>query len=165
MSIFMDIKMGLHDVLSFIKNSLGLKLNNIKPEDYQLIIFLQFMMIFTLSIFNVFLIIKRRKIDVKDVLNFNEIRPAKPVERELNFNENTNKNNDVKDKESLKDIDERENSFTMRLREDEERKQKHEKNVLKREAKKAKKSKANASDNDDAEEWQVIKGGKGKAKK
>lgn len=57
------------------------------------------------------------------------------------------------------EMDERENSFTMRLREEEERKIKTDKNAAKKDIKKKKKL-ANLSDHDDASEWKVVKRGK-----
>lgn len=70
------------------------------------------------------------------------------------------KDSDEDLKEVINEIEERENSFTMRFREAEEKRLKHEKNVLKKEVKKQKKAGANASDDDDAGEWKVIKRGK-----
>jgi hypothetical protein len=70
------------------------------------------------------------------------------------------KNSDEDLNDVVKEIEERENSFTMRFREAEEKRLKHEKNVLKKEIKKQKKAGANASDDDDAGEWKVIKRGK-----
>lgn len=80
------------------------------------------------------------------------------VSNNISVKKDSDEDQDIKDVVSA--IEERENSFTMRFREAEEKRLKHEKNVQKKEIKKQKKSGANASDDDDAGDWKVIKRGK-----
>lgn len=95
------------------------------------------------------------------------IQTSKVMKEDLSTNKSSSKSTtekkDNSDEGSIKEdrdfVEERENSFTMRLREEEEKKMRHEKNIEKKEIKKKKKL-ANMSDHDDANDWKVVKRGK-----
>lgn len=105
--------------------------------------------------------------DTKSVKQAASISTAKVMKEDLSTAKSSMKGAAEKkensDEGSIKEdrdfVEERENSFTMRFREEEEKKMRNEKNTQKAEIKKKKKL-ANMSDHDDANDWKIVKRGK-----
>ena len=170
-----------------IKDYFDVNTNNIKIEDYQIIILVQCVVIICLIIFSFicFVCCCCDSNDEKSTKSSNKKRNSedsnyKPVDVN-NLGVSPIKNNNYQEnKQGVKNMssentmtssspiakidndsnDERENSFAMRLREEEQKKINHEKNVAKKLQKKINKASNNASDDDNIDEWKVIKQGK-----